>query len=1502
MPTNSESYLTQLHQQLAQHFDLEELHSVCFELDIDYENLRGERKSAKVWDLLLKLGRDDRLAELIILVQKERPYVIWSLIPDDFELPESLGEAQPKVWDGRIPYIGLESFKEHHAQFFFGRESIVNELLVRVQKASFISITGPSGSGKSSIIGGGLFHALKTSRLEGSNTWLRGSMQPKNNPVEELARMVERIAMEPGKGNYLRREGMKNPLALHQQIETLLSSNNHQRCIILVDQFEEIFTQTENEDIRTAFIKLLTTSAQLKGGRTIILVCLRTEFLSHCSKYTELNSLINQQFLQVPAMETADLDKAITLPAVEVGVTIDPELVARIISDMEGEPGTLPLMSFTLRDLFLAEKTSRNKPLNLTLAGYVAHDGIVGALERHANHVLAIFTDEQKLLARSIFSKLIKTDNGTNTRRTVLLEDLIVDGATLEAIETIVDVLAAEETRLITKDTTNNYNKSNEEHSNDTTVTIAHEKLIDAWSWLRLIVDENREIIVLQNKISDDAQAWLEGTGFLYQDEQLLQIKEQMQRLDPPLGQLSQKFIQASLDLEQKKFEDKEAQRRQTIRILSTALSVTLILAAIAIFFFLNSNNNAQIANENLVTATAALILAETANADAILQRNEAVTSAAQALISEANALVAGTAEGRALATSNAESTRAFLSEGIAQAEKATAEYNEANALAAGTAEGRALATSNAESTRAFLSEGIAQAEKATAEYNADIAATREQEAIISAQEANRQRQIVFSQSLAAQSSSFLEQENNTELAALLAIEAAHSNVDNKGEIDWLSYSRLYDALDAPYFNNSLLGHEGNVNAVAFNPDATWLASAGAAADPTVRLWNLEDSATKPIVLHEHELGITGIVFSPDGNWLISGGADGTVVIWNFKEAITNQNHEVIRLPGDDYINAITISPDGKWLVSVDEGDSINVWNFNQVVSNTSSIDVIKIPIDSEVLSVAFNPSGTWLASGNNSNTINLWDFTAFPDGEIPSPKELHGHDFYITALAFSPNGNWLASGSGDTTVRLWEMNKVLNDSNPDSIVLDNYSDHEFITSLSFSPDGIWLATGAYSYPIETQARAVWLWNIGEVISDQIMEPIKLMGHSSSVNTVLFNPTLDIMQLASGSRDASVRLWSFDRAISRIGTLLEQDEPIASLTFSSNEQWLAAGVGDGGSGGTYLWDIRKLIRTLQVESIELTNQDLTASSVAFNPNSTWLLSGLFNGDFRFSNISETIALPSKVPTEVSVHIEWFNKINSMLFSDNGEWLITGNTAGNVLLWDTDDLYNPTSFSQAPKINLLKTEGAIFSVTKSSDETWLASSGEDGLIRIWDMNKVINGSSDEPMIIDGHHNGAILSITFSTVGSWLASSGQDGKILLWDADTLNPNSEPKRIIETGTEIRTLSISSNGKWLAGGSSDSNLYLWDFNNIVEDHIAEPIILAGGESLTFSPDGMWIVSGGSDGKIHLWPTPDNLIKIGCTTIRRNFTWSEWQRYMGLDVPYNQTCANLLTPGDVPG
>lgn len=450
---------------------------------------------------------------------------------------------QPKPFDGRCPYKGLDVFDEEDAELFFGREEIVADLVERVKKSRTVFITGPSGSGKSSLVRAGLIPALKQGAIEDGTNWLYATIRPGREPINTLARAVAGLVMSTNADDEIRAKALTDETIFARWCEIALHDKSGKRVVFFVDQFEEVFTQVGRDEERVAFLNLLTHAATAENGHVIILFSMRSDFVSNCAIYPKLNELLNHQFIQVGAMQADELVSAIAQPALRVGLRIDPDLIAQIINDMQGEPGALPLMQFALKDLF-DSRQEKGGLIALTLNDYLGRGGIHKSLERHADKTFAAFNKEEQELARSIFSSLIQIGRGTqDTRRIANFDELVSTSNKSAEVETIVRKLA--DARLITTD----------EVAGKNTITLAHEKLLDAWSWLKRLVNENRQTIAIQNEVAEHAKEWGEhkrDSSYLYSGTRLQGIEEWMNKYPDLLSPLAREFVIASQNVKRK--------------------------------------------------------------------------------------------------------------------------------------------------------------------------------------------------------------------------------------------------------------------------------------------------------------------------------------------------------------------------------------------------------------------------------------------------------------------------------------------------------------------------------------------------------------------------------------------------------------------------------------------------------------------------------------------------------------------------------------------------------------------------------------------------------------------------------------------------------------------------------------------------------------------------------------------------------------------------------------
>ncbi len=290
--------------------------------------------------------------------------------------------------EGVCPFKGLASFEPADADYFFGRERLIAELVARLVGASFLGIVGPSGSGKSSVLRAGLLPALAGGVLPGSERWRRVLIRPGERPLDELRRMLA--------------SGAKDPVA-----EALDALTADERILLAVDQLEELFTACKDEAQRAAFVDMLARAAADPQGRAVVAVAVRADFYGRFAAFPQLAELLGANHVLVGPMQASELRRAVELPASRVGLRVERELADALVDDVEGEPGALPLLSTALLELW--QKRQDN---TLTAAVYRESGGVHGAVARLAEGTYARIPDEDKPLVRAIMLRLVGEGEG----------------------------------------------------------------------------------------------------------------------------------------------------------------------------------------------------------------------------------------------------------------------------------------------------------------------------------------------------------------------------------------------------------------------------------------------------------------------------------------------------------------------------------------------------------------------------------------------------------------------------------------------------------------------------------------------------------------------------------------------------------------------------------------------------------------------------------------------------------------------------------------------------------------------------------------------------------------------------------------------------------------------------------------------------------------------------------------------------------------------------------
>ena len=362
--------------------------------------------------------------------------------------------------DGRAtlaecPYRGLEFFDMAHADRFFGREAVTQWLVDDVRKPlrsgsetpRLLALLGASGSGKSSLARAGLYAALQGGAIEASRDWLFvPTLRPGPNPLESLELAVLAAAANSPQLAAVRhelRDLATRPAALHRAARLLVPDTAPpRRLFLLVDQFEEVFTTCEKEDLRGPFIAALLHAARERGGPVVVVLTMRADFYPKVAAYEELARVVDQhQFLLGPMTET-ELRLAIETPATRAGAEFEPGLVDTLLADSHRQPGALPLLQHALLELWNQRDGRR-----LTHDAYKLIGGLAGALERRANEVFRQLTPADQELCRRIFLRLFHPGEGAeDTKRRVPLGELLTLGKETH-IRRLITTLAATDAR-----------------------------------------------------------------------------------------------------------------------------------------------------------------------------------------------------------------------------------------------------------------------------------------------------------------------------------------------------------------------------------------------------------------------------------------------------------------------------------------------------------------------------------------------------------------------------------------------------------------------------------------------------------------------------------------------------------------------------------------------------------------------------------------------------------------------------------------------------------------------------------------------------------------------------------------------------------------------------------------------------------------------------------------------------------------------------------------------
>jgi WD40 repeat protein/DNA-binding SARP family transcriptional activator/class 3 adenylate cyclase len=1171
--------------------------------------------------------------------------------------------VSPRRADERNPYKGLRAFTEPDAADFFGRGELTRRLVTRLKEARpgsrFLAVVGPSGGGKSSVVRAGLVPAIRHGALGSQEEPFIMEMFPGAHPIDELEAALLRIAARPVSRLHDRLD--TGSRGLLEAVD--LVAPGQAEVVLVVDQFEEVFTLTTDERERELFLEALRVAAADPESRLRVIVTLRADFYDRPLTYPRFGELLAERTEAVPPLTPDELEQAIRGPAERVGVRPEPGLVAEMIADIAHQPGALPLLQYALTELFERRDEDR-----LTLTAYQELGGITGALSARAERIYEAIDQKGRGATKQTFLRLVTLGEGRqDTRRRVARSELDAFEVEREAIDVVVDTFGHH--RLLTFD--------REPSTREPTVEIAHEALLSAWGRLRTWIDDAREDLRQERGLARAAAEWRGSDGdksFLVRGARLEQLETWAATTDLAIGGSERAYLKASVDQREREREEEERRREHEARI--ERRSTRRLRGLVAVFAAA-----ALIAGSLTVVAT---------NQSGRAEREARIAKARELATAAVANLEVDPELSALLAIEAVQTTRSSDGTVLPEAEEALHRAVLASRLE--------LEVPGVGGTLAWSPAGVFVTEGPENLGIIDIRNGETGESVLS----------------------FRGHDGDVNDVTFSPDGSRLASTGDDGELKvWdPSTGRLLSTLSGdggawgPSFgaDGSLvaaLWKDGQVRVLDLSTDRVV---------STVRVEGPDDTALSPdgkllaVVSHElaaadgavfdvrtgeeafrlsapnccSESGFRAVSWSPDGRYVAAGSEDATHV-W---DAETERLRHTL-LGQNGYVPGVAWSPDSSRLVTGGSDGTARVWE----IRGTGVRELWSLPAQETskwILGVAFSPDGTRvMASDAGISTVKIWDLGPTGDAEwanLPAPGAFQ--------VEFMPDGRRVVtSRQVARAVTIWDLQ-----TGRDPRTIGPATDYFEFRSFDVSPDGSSIALGGWSRPEcppcgGTSAARAWDTSTGEELFR--------FGHELDVNEVSFRPDGKYLVTASFGGTAKI----VDRSGRVIRVLREPGFDLHAARFSPDGRLVATvAVSESDIPHVTIWDWGRdeVVRTFS-----------DAFGVAFDPSGPRVAMVGPKGLVEIRDVESGSRVAELRGPPGGVSSDWGSGSGRIAFSPDGSRVAVPHTDGTVRL-----------FEAATGAQQLVLPGFGCNVTRvafSPDGTKLASSSPCGGVRIWALD-------------------------------------------------------------------------------------------------------------------------------------------------------------------------------------
>ena len=1034
------------------------------------------------------------------------------------------------------PFRGLLPFDEQHSPLFFGRDTEISAFMERLRQVPVLPLVGPSGAGKSSFVRAGV-----VPRMRERGPLVLIQLRPGPRPFETLAaRVLEAKGEDAGAqaADSLAARLAATPwllnLELFQLAEGALQrhpgasgAGEDQRAdsavLLLVDQLEELYTLTEDEDLRRRFMQTICAAADDPQTPVRVIFTLREEFLGRLAEGAAVSRVLsNITVLRRP--DPGALQQILRRPVRLAGYSYDDDdLVEEMVAEVQQETSCLPLLQFAGQMLWNGRDEEEQQLLRST---YEELGGVAGALARHADGVLAGFSPDQRRQARTMLLRLV-TAEGT---RRVLPRDRVLDGLGDDAVSVLQRLVGA---RLLSV-------SRSDDDGGEAELELVHESLVNSWGKLRRWIDEGRDELRLLAEIDAAAELWQQRgrrAAEVWAGDALAEARRSLDRHGARLSGLARQFMEAS-EARERRYQ----RRRRLVLAAGVALLAAVAVASGVVSLVLARKERVarlRSAEAQREGARAALARGDLLEARAKLRGSFQIQDSplARALwwrlqkspllwrhdLGAAVNAVAFAPGGRQVAVASQDGSIHLFNVRTRQVRVLRGHKDQVIGLHY-SGDGRSLASGSWDGEIRVW----------------DLTSPRARPRVLTGHtDAVHAVRFINGQQLASAGTDKTVRLWDLRTGKQLRVMRGHTKAI--WAMDVAAAGALLATSDADHVirlwrlpagepAGVLRGHSGPIYGLDVDPEGRLLASAS--LDKTIRLWRLP--AGEPVrTIKGHEGGVISVRFSRDGGLLASGSRDKSVRLWR-----VSTGAQVAAFEGHtSSVWSVDFHPDGELLASGAMDKTLRLWRVDRATRQRQRHKA------SASWGVALGPRGKLLAAGGPDKVLRLWSVST---GTLV--RSLRGHTEAIWSVDFHPDGELVASASLDRTVRLWRVKTG-------QLVRELRGHTGRVFGMDISPDGRLLASGGMD-------RTVRLWGLPGGELKRV-----LRGHAGSVYSINFSP--DSKRLASADTGGTIQVWDVETGAS-VHTLRGHEGGIWGVRFGPRGQQLVSG---GRDRTVRLWDM-----------------------------------------------------------------------------------------------------------------------------------------------------------------------------------------------------------------------------------------------------------------------------------------------------------------------------------------